>query len=65
MAGINFGPKGGRNSRKEKKGQRGNSTPGSQKGPTCQASSLDRYFAGYARAYKKVGYQDWCDANKG
>lgn len=46
-------------------GPRGSSTPGAKKVDTCQASMMDRYFAGSARSYKHPGYAAWCASHKG
>lgn len=62
---INWGPMGGRNRRKEKKGRHKSSTPGSAKGGNCVASSLDRFMAGYSRSYRHPEYQSWCEKKQG
>lgn len=62
---IKWGPQGGRNVKKDKKGARASSTKGRDKSEDCKASPLDRFFAGYSRSYRHSGYQAWCKSKKG
>lgn len=46
-------------SRKMEKKGKGSQTAGRTKGLNCQASSMERIFAGRSRSYKMRGYSDW------
>ena len=65
MKSINWSPIGGRNSRKDKKGKRASSTPGTSKSENCMASPLDKFFAKYARSVRYTGYQEWSEKKRG
>lgn len=49
-----------RRNKKKKKSQ----TSGSQKGLSCQATSLERYMAKKNRSYKHDGYENWCNSHQ-
>jgi len=40
-------------------------TSGRTKGPTCQATPLQRHFAKSSRAYKHKSYQSWVESTRG
>ena len=42
------------------KKKKGSQTPGSVKGPSCQADWRKKYYATRSRSYKDSGYSDWC-----
>jgi hypothetical protein len=39
---------------------KGSQTPGKQKGASCQADKVKKFFAKKSRAYKYPGYGEWC-----
>lgn len=43
-----------------RKKSRNNHTPGRSKQENCKASVDDKYYAKAARAYKDLGYAEWC-----
>lgn len=43
-----------------KKRRKGSQTPGSTKGVTCKADTLDKFMAKRSRSYKHPLYGDWC-----
>ncbi len=55
-----YGQGAGYKRRANSKRGKGSETPGSTKGERCQASYLQRHFARKSRAYKTIGYVEWC-----
>ncbi len=45
--------------REFKKGRHSSSTPGKTKVESCQASSLDKFFAKCSRSVRHIGYATW------
>ena len=55
-----YGMGAGYKRRKKIKRARGSETAGSTKCESCQANYLHKHFAGKSRAYKTIGYSQWC-----
>lgn len=50
--------------KKELRRKNKSSTRGSEKGGTCVASTLDRYFASSSRSYKHPEYEKWLEKTR-
>lgn len=65
MSGIIWGgSKGSRNYNRNRKIKRRSSTAGKDKGGSCVADTLSRYFASKSRSYKHIGYQAWLEKTR-